>query len=91
MNIIPMYDRFVCSWFVHVNTEPSLVVGWFEVELLNGLRFLWSVLCKVGDRVVNCRNRVDIEAMCALMSCDMKCMNVLCVNSFFPDMLRDVI
>ena len=24
---------------------------------------------------------MDCEAMCGLMSCDMKCMNVLCVNS----------
>jgi len=78
----PMYDRYVCCWFEHVNIEPSLVVGRFEVELLSGLRFLWSVLCEKGDRVVNYHNRVDCEAMCGLMSCDMKCMNVLCVNPF---------
>ena len=60
------------------------------MELLSGLRFLWSMLCKEGDRVVNYRNRVGCEAMCGLMSCDMKCMAVLCVNPFFPDMLRDV-
>jgi len=60
------------------------------VELLRGLKFLWSVLCKEGDRVVNCRNRVDCEAMCGLMSSDMKRMNVLCVKPFSPDMLRDV-
>jgi len=47
-----MYDRFVYCWFVHVNIEPSLVGGWFEVELLNGLRFLWSVLCEEEERVV---------------------------------------
>jgi len=51
------------------------------MKLLSGLRFLWSVLCEEGNRVVNCRNRVDCEAMCGLMSCDMKCMNVLFVNS----------
>ena len=69
-------------WSVYTNIKPILVVGWFEVELLSGLRFLWSVLCEEGDRVVNCRNHVDYEAMCGLMSCDMKCMNVLCVNLF---------
>ena len=66
------------------NIEPSLVVGWFEVELLSGLRVLWSVLCEQGDRVVNCCNRVDCEAMCGLMNGDMKYMNVLCVNPLFP-------
>ena len=79
-----MYDCFVYFWLIHVNIEPSLVVGWFEVELLSDLRFLWLVLCEEGDRVVNYRNRVDGEAMCGLMSCDMKCMNVLCVNSSPP-------
>ena len=77
-----MYDCFVYCWFVHVNIEPRLVVGWFEVELLSGSRFLWSVLCEEGDRVVNCCNRVNYEGMCGLMSCDAKCMNVLCVNPF---------
>ena len=60
------------------------------MQLLSDLRFLWSVLCEEGDRVVNCRNRVNCEAMCGLMSCDMKCMNVLCVKPFSPDMLFDV-
>jgi len=82
MNIILMYDRFVYYWFVHVNIEPSLVVEWFEVELLSCLRFLWSVLGEEGYRVANCHNRVDCEAMCCLMSCDIKCMNVLDVNPF---------
>jgi len=77
-----MYNCFVYCWFVHVNIEPSSVVGWFEVELLSSLWFLWSVLCEEGDKVVNCRNRADWEAMCGLMSCDMKCINVLCVNPF---------
>ena len=54
------------------------------MELLSGLRFLWLVLCEEGDRVVNYRNRVDYEAVCSLMSCDMKCMNVRCVNPLFP-------
>ena len=84
MNIIPMYDRFLYCWVVNVNIEPRLVVGWFEVELMRYLRFLWSVLCEEGVRVVNCRNCVDCEAMCGLMSCDMKCMSVLCVNPFAP-------
>jgi len=84
MHMTPMYDRFVYSWFVHVNIEPSLLVGWFEVELLSGLMFLWSVLREERDRVVNCRNRVDCDAMCGLMSCDTKCMNVLYVNPFSP-------
>jgi len=39
---------------------------------------------------VNCRNRVDCKAMYGLMSFDMKCMNVLWVNPFSPDMLRVV-
>ena len=84
VNVMPIYDRLMYCWFVYVNIEPSLVVGWFEVELLSDLRLLWSVLCDKGDRVVNHRNRVDCEAMCGLMSCDMKCMNVLCVNSSPP-------
>jgi len=54
------------------------------VELLGGLRFLWSVLFEEGDNVVNYGNRVDCEAMCGLMTCDMKCMNVLRVNPLFP-------
>ena len=57
-------------------------VRWLKVELLGGLRFLWSVLCEEGDKVVNCRNRVDCKAMCGLMNGDMKCMNMLCVNVF---------
>jgi len=40
MNVTPMYDGFMYYWFVHANIEPSLVVGWFEVELLRDLRFL---------------------------------------------------
>ena len=67
MNIIPMHDCFLYCWFVHVDIELSLVVGWFEVELMRNLRFLWSVLCEEGVRVVNCRNREDCEAMCGLM------------------------
>ena len=69
------------------NIEPSLVVGWLDVKLLSDLRFLWLVLCEEGDRVVNCHNGVDCDAMCGLMSCDIKCMNMLCVNSFSPNML----
>ena len=65
-----------------LNWKPSWVVGWFEVELLSDLRFLWSVLCEEGDRIVNCRNRVDCEAMCDLMNSVMKSMIVLCVNPF---------
>ena len=77
-------------WFVYINIEPSLVVRWFEVELLSGLRLLWSVLCEEGDRVVNYRNRVDCEAMCGLMNGDMKCINVLCVNVFSLNVLSDI-
>ena len=40
------------------------------------------MLCEEGDRVVNCLNHVDCEAMCGLMNGDMKCMNVLCMNPF---------
>jgi len=68
MNVIPIYDRSVYFWFVHVNIKPSLVVGWFEVELMRNLRFLWSVLCEEGAWVVNCRNRMDCGAMCGLLS-----------------------
>ena len=88
MNIIPMYDRFLYCWFVHVNIEPSLVVGWFEVELMRNLRFLWSVLCEEGVRAENCHNRVDCGPCVVngqiLPSCDMQCMNVLCVNPVPP-------
>ena len=49
---IPIYDRFLYCCFVHVNIELSLVVGWFKVELMRKLRFLWSVLCKEGAWVV---------------------------------------
>ena len=85
---MPIYDRFMYCRFVYVNIEPSLVVGWLEVELLSGLRLLWSVLCEEGDRVVNCRNRVDFEAMCCLMNGDMKYINVLCVNPLFPQCVK---
>jgi len=88
MNVILIYDRSMYYWFVHVNIEPSLVVGWFEVELLSGLRLLWSVLCEEGHWVVNCRNRADCDAMCGLMNGNMKCMNVLCVNSPFPQCVK---
>jgi len=84
MNVMSIYDRFMYCWFVFVNIEPSLVVGWLEVELLSGLRLLWSVLCEEGDRVVNCHNHVDCEAIWGLMNGDIKCMNVLCVNPLFP-------
>ena len=76
-------------WFIYDNIKPSWKLD-VEVELLSGLRFLWSVLCEEGGRVVNCRNRVDCETMCGLISCDMKCMNVLCANLFSPDILRDI-
>ena len=39
---------------------------------------------------MNCCNRVDCEAMCRSMSCDMKRMNVLCVKPFSPGMLHDI-
>ena len=61
------------------------------MELLSGSRFLRSVLCEKGDRVMNCRNRVDCETLCGLMNCDIKCMNVLCVNPFSLDLLHDII
>jgi len=54
------------------------------VKLLSDFRFLWSLLFKEGDRVVNCHNRADCEGMCSLMSYDMKCMNVLYVTPFSP-------
>jgi len=66
MNIMPIYDHFLYCWFVHVDIEPSLVVGCFEVELMRNLRFLWSVLCEEGAWVVNYRNRMDFDAMCGL-------------------------
>ena len=81
---MPIYDRSMYYWFVYVNIEPSLVVGWFGVELLSDLRLLWSVLCEEGDRVVNCPNRVDCEAIYGSMNGDMKYINVLCVNPLFP-------
>ena len=54
------------------------------MELLSALRLLWSLLCKEGNSIVNCRNHVDCKAMCGLVNGDMKYMNVLCVNSLFP-------
>jgi len=48
------------------------------------------MLCEEGDRVVNCRNRVDSEAICGLMNGVMKCMNVLCVNLFSFNVLSDI-
>ena len=68
-------DR-VGSWMARGGTTE-----WFEVLLVS--------VCEERDRVVNCRNRVDCEAMCGLMSCD-KCMNMVCVNPFSPDVLCDV-
>ena len=38
-NVMLIYDGFMNYWFVHVNIELSLVVGWFEVELLSDSRF----------------------------------------------------
>jgi len=64
MNVMPIYDRSMYDWFGHVNIEPSLVVGWFEAELMRNLRFLWSLLCEEGVGVVKCRNRVNCEAVC---------------------------
>ena len=90
MNVILIYDRHMCYWFVLVNIELSLVVGWFEVELLSCLRLLWSVLCEEGYMVVNYHNRVDYKAMCGLMNDDMKCMNVLYVNPFSLNVLSDI-
>ena len=84
MNVMSIYDRFMYCWFVFVNIEPSLVVGWLEVELLSGLRLLWSVLCEEGDSVVNCRNRVDCKATRGIMSFDMKCLNCLLYTSPSP-------
>jgi len=67
MNVAPMYDGFMYYWFVYANIQPSLVVGWYEVELLRDLMFLWWVLCEEGVWVlINC-NRVDCEAMCGLL------------------------
>jgi len=40
MNVKLVYDGFMYYWFVCANTELSLIVGWFEVELLRVLRFL---------------------------------------------------
>ena len=40
MDVMPKYHRFTYCWLVYVNIEPSLVVGWFEVELFSGLRLL---------------------------------------------------
>ena len=68
MSVMPIYDRFMYYWFVHINIESSLVVEWLGMELLRTLRFLWSVLCEEGAWVVNCCNRVDCEAMSGLLS-----------------------
>ena len=68
MNVIPIYDRSMYYWFVRANIEPSLVVGWLDVELLSGLRLLWSVSSEEGVWVVNYRNRMDCEAMCGSLS-----------------------
>jgi len=67
MNVMLIYDHFMYYWFVHANIELSLVVGWLDVELLSGLKFLWSVLSKEGVWVVNYRNHMDCEAVCGLM------------------------
>jgi len=32
-----LYDGFVNYWFIYDNIKPSLVVGWFEVELIRNL------------------------------------------------------
>ena len=90
MNVISICDHSMYYWFVYVNIEPSLVVGWFEVKLLSGLRFLWSMLCEEGDRVVNYRNRVDWEAMCGLMSLWYELYEYDMCEPVFPDTLRDV-
>jgi len=67
MNVTPVYDGFMHYCFVCPSTEPSLVVRWFEAELLRALRFLWLVLCEEGARVMINRNRVDCEAVCGLL------------------------
>jgi len=67
MNVTPVYDGFIYYWFMYANIEPSLVVGWFEVELLRVLRFLWSVSCEEGAWVVINHNRVDCEAVYSLL------------------------
>ena len=46
MNVTLIYDGFMYYWFVYGNIESSLVIGWFEVELMSDSRFLWSVLCE---------------------------------------------
>ena len=63
MNVIPIFDGFMYYWFVYANIEPSLIVRWFEVELIRNLRFLRSVLYEEGAWLMNCHNRVDCEAM----------------------------
>ena len=68
MNVIPIYDRSMYYCFVCANIEPSLLVGWLEVELLSGLRFLRSLLRKEGVWIVSSRNCVDYEAMCGSLS-----------------------
>ena len=60
-----IYDGFMYYWFVHANIEPSLIVEWFEVELLRDLRFLWLVLYEEGAWVMICHNCVDCEVMCS--------------------------
>ena len=52
MNVIPIYDHFMYCWLVYANSKLSLVVRWFEVELMRNLRFLWLVLCAEGAWVV---------------------------------------
>ena len=68
MNVMPIYDRFMYCWFVYANIKPNLVVGWLEMKLMSDSRILWPVLCEEGAWAVNCRNRVDCEAMCGSLS-----------------------
>ena len=65
---MPIDDRSIYYWFVHVNIELSLVVRWFEVKLMRNLRFSWSVLCEEGAWVVSCCNCLDCEAMYGSLS-----------------------
>jgi len=67
MNVMPIYDCSMYYWFMRANIEPSLVVGWLEVQLSSRLRFFWSLLGVEGAWIVNYRNHVDCEAMCGLM------------------------
>ena len=55
-----------------------------EVKLMIDSRTFVVGAVRGGRYGCESRNHVDYEAMCGLMSCNLKCTNVLCVNSSPP-------